>query len=111
MTLYYLLLAAGIAVGAAGQIALKAGSAQTTDHATQFTNPYTLLGLAFYGVAAILYMASIKKIPISLAYPSVAVSYVVVSYAAHFFWGEPFGLRNIIGLLLIGGGILVLYYR
>ena len=109
MTLYYLLLAVAITIGAAGQIALKAGSAQTTNHVGQFTNPYSPLGLAFYGVAAILYMASIKKIPISLAYPSVAISYVVVSYTAHLIWGEPFGLRNLVGLALIGSGILVLY--
>jgi small multidrug resistance pump len=109
MTLYYILLAAGIAVGIAGQLALKAGSAATTDHFSQFTNFYTLLGFAFYTMAAFFYIASIKKIPISVAFPSVSISYVVVSYSAHVIWGEPFGLRNIVALLLIGGGIVVLF--
>jgi undecaprenyl phosphate-alpha-L-ara4N flippase subunit ArnE len=106
---YYLMLATAIAGGAAGQIALKTGAARSTDHLGQFTNPFTLLGFGFYFISAMLYIASIKKIPVSLAYPSVAISYVVVSYAAHLLWGEPFGAKQLIALLLIGGGILVLY--
>jgi small multidrug resistance pump len=106
---YYLLLAAAIATGAAGQLVLKTGSAQTTDHFGQFTNPFTIAGLGLYGLAAILYIAAIKRIPISLAYPTVAISYAVVAYWAHLVWDEPFGPQQIIGLLLIAGGILVLY--
>lgn len=106
---YYLLLAAGIACGAAGQLALKGGSAGTTDHLAQFLHPLTIAGFGFYVLAAVLYIAAIKRIPISLAFPSVSISYAVVAYAAHLLWDEPFGAQQLLGLAMISGGILVLY--
>ncbi len=54
-------------------------------------------------------MISLKKIPLSLANPSVSVSYVAVAIAAHFMWSEPFGLQQIGALVLIGGGIVLLH--
>jgi small multidrug resistance pump len=107
---YYLSLAAGILCGAIGQLSLKAGSARTSDVIAQFMNPFTLLGFGLYFAAAVFYIASIKKIPISVAYPSVSISYVVVALAAHLFWGEPFAGQQIVALALICGGILVLFH-
>jgi small multidrug resistance pump len=46
---------------------------------------------------------------VSLAYPSVAVSYIAVGIIAHFMWNEPFGLPQLGGMVLIGGGILLLH--
>ena len=106
---YYVALAAGIALGIAGQILLKAGSARTTDLVAQFLSPYTMLGFAAYAGAAIFYIASIKKIPVSIAYPSVSIGYAIVALAMHLIWGEPFGAQHIAGLALITGGIALLY--
>ena len=106
---YYAALAVGIVLGIAGQIVLKAGSARTTDVIAQLLNPYTIVGFACYGLAAFFYIAAIKKIPISVAYPSVSIGYAVVAFVMHYFWGEPFGLQQIAGLALISGGILLLY--
>ena len=107
---YFLSLAAAITCGAAGQLALKAGSARTGDIVAPFMNPFTLLGLFFYFGAAALYIVAIKKIAISVAYPSVSVSYVAVALAAHLLWGEPFGMQQILALALICGGIAVLFH-
>jgi small multidrug resistance pump len=106
---YYAALATGIVLGIAGQIALKMGAAGTESIALQFRHPATLVGFAIYVVAAVLYMIALKKIPLSLANPSVAVSYVAVALAAHFLWNEPFGLQQIGALVLIGGGIVLLH--
>ena len=106
---YYAALVAGIVLGVAGQIALKLGAEGTKTIALQFFHPATIIGFFIYAGAAILYMIAIKKIPLSLAYPSVAVSYVIVGIAAHLMWNEPFGLPQIGGILLIGGGILLLH--
>ena len=106
---YYAALAIGIIIGIFGQIALKSGSARTDDIVAQFINPGTILGLACYGIGAFFYVAAIKKIPISVAYPSVSIGYAIVALTAHFVWGEPFGLQQVAGLLLISGGILLLY--
>ena len=106
---YYAALAVAIVVGTVGQILLKAGSARTSDVIGQFIDPFTILGLGAYGIGAFFYVAAVKKIPISLAFPSVSISYILVALAAHYGWGEPLGLPQIGGILLIGGGILLLH--
>jgi undecaprenyl phosphate-alpha-L-ara4N flippase subunit ArnE len=106
---YYVALAVGIALGIAGQILLKAGSARTDDVIAQFLNPFTIVGFAAYAGAAVFYIAAIKKIPVSLAYPSVSIGYVIVAYTTHVIWGEPFGIQHMVALALITGGILMLH--
>ncbi|MBV9522827.1 MAG: EamA family transporter [Alphaproteobacteria bacterium] len=106
---YYAALAAGILCGVAGQIALKSGADGAATITAQFLHPSTMLGFAIYVLAAIFYIIAIKRIPVSLAYPSVSLSYVVVGLAAHFLWNEPFGIPQLIGIALIGGGILMLH--
>jgi small multidrug resistance pump len=106
---YYLALAAGIVFGVAGQIALKSGAEAATTIAAQFLHPFTIVGFAIYALAAIFYIIAIKRIPVSLAYPSVALSYVVVAFVAHILWSEPLGLPQFGGIALIAGGILLLH--
>lgn len=106
---YYAALFAAIAVGIAGQVLLKTGSARTASLATQYVDPFTLLGLVAYGLAAILYIAAIKKIPISLAYPMVSLSYLAVALIAHYAWGEALGLPQLAGIVFIILGILLLH--
>jgi len=106
---YYAALVAGIVLGVAGQIALKYGADGAASIRDQFLNAFTILGFGIYVLAAICYIVAIKRIPLSLAYPSVSVSYIVVGLAAHFLWNEPFGMAQLVGVLLIGGGILMLY--
>jgi small multidrug resistance pump len=106
---YYAALLAGIVLGVAGQIALKMGADGTRTIALQFLHPATIIGFAIYVAAAVLYMIAIKKIPLSLAYPSVSLGYVIVGVIAHLMWNEPFGLTQMAGILLIGGGIVLLH--
>ena len=106
---YYAALFSGIAIAIAGQVLLKLGSARTDDVAAQLFDVFTLLGLAAYGAAAILYIVAIKKIPVSLAYPTVSLSYIVVAVIAHYAWGEALGLPQLAGIALIAGGILLLH--
>jgi len=106
---YYLALFAGIVFGVAGQVLLKIGSARTADIVAQFLDLFTLLGLGAYGAGAVFYIVAIKKIPISLAFPTVSVSYIVVALIAHYAWREPLGLPQLAGIALIGGGILLLH--
>jgi small multidrug resistance pump len=106
---YYAALVAGIVLGVAGQIALKMGAEGTQTIALQFLHPATIVGFVIYAAAAILYMIAIKKIPLSLAYPSVSLGYVIVGIVAHVMWQEPFGLPQMAGIALIGGGILLLH--
>lgn len=106
---YYGALLAGILLGVAGQIALKAGAERSSGTVAQFLDPFTIAGLTVYAVAAACYIVAIKRIPISLAFPSVSLSYVAVAVIAHLAWNEPLGLPQLAGIALITGGILLLH--
>ena len=107
MTPYYVALGIGILAGIGGQILLKAG-ADAPNFITQLMRPSTLCGLALYGSAAFLYILALRKIPVSVAFPSVSVSYALVAILGHFVFGEPFGLKQIGGLALIMGGVVLI---
>lgn len=109
MAIYYLSLTCAILFGIAGQLVLKSGALASTTLFAQFTNPLTVLGFAIYVAAALFYIVALKKIPVSVAFPSVAASYAIVAIAAHVMWDEPFGWPQIGGLVLIGAGILLIH--
>ena len=109
MGIYYLSLAGAILLGVAGQIALKSGAVGSSTVAAQFLNPLTMIGFAIYVLAALCYIVALKRIPVSVAFPSVAASYAVVAVLAHLLWNEPFGWPQLGGLLLIGSGILLIH--
>lgn len=106
---YYAALAAAILCGVGGQVLLKTGSARTGDIVGQFLDPFTVLGLGAYGLAGVFYIIAIKKIPVSLAFPSVSFSYIAVALIAHYAWDEPLGVTQIAGIALIATGIVVLH--
>lgn len=56
-------------------------------------------------------MVALKGLPLSIAFPSVAVSYGLVAIAAHYLWNEPLGLQQVCGIALLGVGLLVLHAR
>ncbi|MBI3196658.1 MAG: EamA family transporter [Rhodospirillales bacterium] len=107
MTIYYVALGIGILTGIGGQILLKVG-ADAPDVVSQLMRPSTIAGLALYGSAAFLYILALRKIPVSVAFPSVSLSYAIVALLGHFLFGEPFGLKQIGGIALIMGGVVLI---
>jgi small multidrug resistance pump len=107
MTVYYAALGLSILAGIGGQMLLKAG-ADAPDFVSQVLRPSTLCGLALYGSAAFLYIVALRKIPMSVAFPSVSVSYAIVAVLGHFLFGEPFGIKQIGGIVLIMGGVVLI---
>ncbi len=107
MLIYYVVLGVSVLAGIAGQMLLKAGADAPT-LAAQIFRPSSLLGLAFYGSAAFMYMFALRKIPLSIAFPSVSLSYVIVAVLASFLFGEPFGLKQAGGIALIVGGVALI---
>jgi len=105
----YAALLISILLGVGGQILLKTGAERSADTVGQFLDAFTIIGLLTYALAAPLYIFAIKKIPVSLAFPSVSVSYIAVAIAAHYLWGEPLGPPQFVGIALIGAGIFFLH--
>jgi len=109
MSIYYTSLVAAILLGIAGQIALKSAAEGSATVTAQFLNPLTMIGLTVYIVAALCYILALKKIPVSIAFPSVAASYAVVAVLAHVLWNEPLGWPQLAGIVLIGSGVLLIH--
>ena len=107
MMVYYVALGIGILAGIGGQLLLKAG-ADAPDFVSQVLRPSTLCGLALYGSAAFLYIVALRKIPVSVAFPSVSLSYAIVAVLGHYLFGEPFGIKQIGGIALIMGGVVLI---
>ena len=110
MGLSYVSLAVAIVLGIAGQIVLKMGSVGAATLTAQLFNPVTWAGLVIYGFAAIAYVVALHKIPVSIAFPSVAASYAVVAVLAHLLWNEPLGWPQWGGIALIGAGIVLIHH-
>lgn len=106
---YYGALLVAIIFGVAGQVLLKTGAQRTATLVAQFLDPFTMVGLVAYGLAAGFYIVALKRLPVSLAFPSVSLSYIVVAVLAHLLWQEPLGVAQFAGIALIGGGILLLH--
>ena len=105
----YLWLGTAILLGVAGQLVLKAGADSSGEGLAQFLSPWTLCGFAIYFLSALTYIVAIKKIPVSLAYPSVSISYGLLAILAHVLWREPLTWQHWAGILLISSGIFVMF--
>jgi small multidrug resistance pump len=104
----YLALAVAIALGVTGQFLLKAGAAGGS-FAEQILRPASVAGLGTYFLSAMLYMVALRQLPVSVAYPSVSASYVVVTLASALFLGEAVSLQQAVAIGLISLGVVLLY--
>ncbi|WP_445669455.1 SMR family transporter [Paenibacillus sp. FSL R7-0198] len=64
-----------------------------------------MLGLFFYDISAIVWIVELAKIPLSIAYPMVGLSYVMVVILSAFFLNEQLNNMKIFGLILIVPGV------
>jgi multidrug transporter EmrE-like cation transporter len=100
---WFLLLAA-ISTSTTGQVLLKAG-ASAKSLLDQLLSWKTELGLGLYGLAAMLYIVALRDIPLSVALPCTALSYVAVALFGHFLFGEILGTQKAAALVLITVGV------
>jgi small multidrug resistance pump len=107
MTVYWLVLAVAIVTSMAGQTLLKAG-AGATDFLAQLLDPRTIFGLGLYGGAALLYIIALRRIPMSVALPCTAVSYVAAAFIGHYGFAEPLGAMHLGAIGLICAGVVML---
>jgi len=88
---------------------LKAGSVGAENTIDQFMRLPTLVGLGFYAISAVLYVIALRRIPVSLAFPSVSISYAVIALLGYLLWSEPLGWAQVAGIALICTGVVLLY--
>ena len=114
MTATNFVLTLGTVLGiAAGQVLFKLGALSSnavpegTSIAVRYFNGYLVAAFAVYGVATVAWIYVLKTVPLNVAYPFMALAFVVVPLVAHFFVGEPLAWHHLVGGLVIGAGILI----
>jgi drug/metabolite transporter (DMT)-like permease len=67
-----------------------------------------MVGLVCYGGAALLYIIALRRIPMSVALPCTAASYVVIAIIGWAIFGESLGIQKIAAIALIAAGVALL---
>lgn len=110
------LIGLSVAAGVAGQTALKLG----VNHALGgsavglagtlgliVAEPLVLLGLACYALAALTWIAALTRLDLSVAYPFLALNFVLVALSSWLILGESIPPLRWLGILVICAGILL----
>ena len=113
-TLNQLLFLASFPVAiAAGQIlfkraAIQVGQVESASWLFEvLRQPALWAALVLYGAATLLWVKVLATIPLSRAYPFVALAFVFVPVAGYVFFHESIGLRQAAGIALIVVGVIV----
>ncbi len=69
------------------------------------TSPSVLLGLACFGLSAIVWLFVLSKIPLSTAYPFVALGIAITVAAGRLMFDEPISAAKLLGVGLIVAGV------
>lgn len=110
----YVLLFAAIITLSAGQLFLKHGidlapaKANLLSIIHTLMNPFVILGFFFYGVSSILALFVLQKFPLSVALPSMSLTYVIILFASTYFFGEQLSSVKILAVLIIVAGVALL---
>ncbi len=109
MTMYWGVLIGAIFSSLIGQVLLKAGTGDGTgSFIGQLFRWQTVIGLGFYGGAALLYIIALRRIPMSVALPCTAASYIVIAVLGWWFFGESLGGQKLAAIACIGLGVVLL---
>jgi multidrug transporter EmrE-like cation transporter len=120
-----ILLVISIGLAVTGQIAMKAGMNRMTNNGEkplefrEFAHPWTLIkrlvndgpwaigGIILYAISALFWLVVLSRVALSVAYPIVAVGYVVVVLYSYFFFHEPVKAIAWVGLGFIVIGVAI----
>lgn len=109
MKFEWVALAVAIVTSMVGQTLLKAG-AGAPSFIAQLFDLRTILGLGLYGGSALLYIVALRKIPMSVALPCTAISYVAAALIGHTLFAEALGVFKLSGLAMICLGVMLLAF-
>ena len=108
-----------VASGVAGQLSIKVGVTRADTAAvvaagpastliTAFRSPLVWLGLALYGLGALAWILVLTRLDLSLAYPFLALNFVLIAVVSRLFLGEVIPGLRWGGIIVICFGILLI---
>ncbi len=116
---YYLTLAISILFNCTSLILLKKGALAMEDFFNNMTrimswvrlmlNPYMMAAVFCFAVSFVTWMISLRKLDLSLAYPLVSVSYIIIALASRALFGEVITMQRGVGMGLVMVGVAVMF--
>jgi len=106
----------GVALNAAAQLLLKAGTnvlgviTLTRDNwageiGRMAVEPHFIGGVGCYGISLIVWIIGLSRVPVSIAYPMLSLGYVINAVAAHYLLGESVSTARWLGIGFIVLGV------
>ncbi|WP_313110457.1 4-amino-4-deoxy-L-arabinose-phosphoundecaprenol flippase subunit ArnE [Atlantibacter sp.] len=92
----------------AGQLCQKQAAQCRLGDNTGAMLRWLVTGMALLGIAMLVWLAVLRRVPVSLAYPMLSLNFVFVALAARIIWREPLTLRQFIGTLIIMVGVALM---
>jgi drug/metabolite transporter (DMT)-like permease len=71
-------------------------------------SPAFISAVVLYGLLSVFWVWLLTIVPLSVAYPFVALSFVLTLLAGVLIFGEPFSIRLVVGGALVVSGLLVI---
>jgi len=68
---------------------------------------YVVLGIGLYGLGAISWLLVLAKLDVSIAYPFVAIGFILTMVLSFVFFGEPLNTLKVVGTLLVVVGVII----
>ena len=110
------LILTGILLGAMAQLLLKAGTNAVGHFAFHWQNalpvalklatqPFLVAGIGCYGLSLVFWIMALSRVPVSVAYPMVALGYVINAIGAWLWLGESLGMQKLLGIGFIILGV------
>lgn len=97
-----------------GQLLLKSGinNISNSDSGlilSALKSPLVIAGLVSYAVAMLLWITILSRLPLSIAYPTLSLGYIVILIFSWKFLGEELSIMKVVGIILIILGIVFLF--
>lgn len=90
----------------AREVCFKQAANGATNFVQSMLKPVVWAGIVFWGVELLAWMTVLGQVPLSIAFPLMALSYVVTVFAAALLLKEAVGFRHAAGASLITLGVM-----
>jgi len=111
----YILLMSSMLLAVIGQFFFKKGvglsslSPTLSSIVATIISPYVFLGLISYGLSTVIWLFVLQRFPLSIAYPALSLSYVLVVAIGFLALSEPVTVSKIAGIFLVISGVYLLF--
>ena len=113
------LILTGVALNAAAQLLLKAGTNAVEQFAFTADNivpvgtrlalePHILAGVTCYVVSLVVWIMGLSRVEVSIAYPMLSLGYLINALAAWYLFGESLSAMRLAGIAFIIVGVFVI---